>query len=239
MSTPTAPANYARKYEIGIGVTPTWAEIALGVDTIKPAFKENVETNQFFSGKGMGETEVYGAIESFTFTGKRRTADVAQNYVFSTAVKRAFGDARHIPFRVTDFDGSTLTWDATIANIDDQGGKAVEGDAVSYELFCNDQPVYSPLVGALTVVSVAGSTTGQTSVYVNPAKGAGNSYFYKTAASVSLPQGSDTISTGNGYTTWDGAAAIAATTGNEILVVEASSTGVPVKAGIATATSKA
>ena len=240
-TTPNAPAVYNRKYEINIGTTgsPDWLEIAEGIDSIKPQFKENVETNQFISGKGMADTEIYGAVESFQFTGKRRMADPAQNFIFSNAVKRAFGASRHLPFRITDFDGSTLVWDATLANIDDQGGKAAEGEGISFEVFANGQPVYAPAVGALTVVSVAGSTSGDTSIYVNPAKTGSNSYFYKTAASVSLPQGSDVISTGNGYTTWDGLAQIAATTGNQILIVEASTAGAPVNAGIATVTSKA
>ena len=238
-TTPNAPAVYGRKHEINIGTvsTPAWAEIAQGIDTLKASYKENVETNQFLSGKGMGETDVYGAIESYNFAGKRRMADAAQNFIFANGMKRAFGLTRHTQYRMTDFDGSTLTWDATIANIDDQGGKAVEGSAISFDLFCNGQPTFSPAIGTLTVVSVAGSTSGQTQIYVNPAKSTGNSYFYKTGASVSLPQGSDTI--GTGYTAWDGTSAITATTGNQIVVVEATVAGAPVNAGIAIITSKA
>lgn len=146
MSTiPNAPANYGRKYEIQTvpGETPTWSEIAEGTDAVKASYKENVETNQFLSGKGMAETEVYGAVESYNFSGKRRMADAAQNYIFANGMKRSFGSTRHTQFRITDFDGSTLVWDATIANIDDQGGKAVEGDAISFDIFCNGQPTYT------------------------------------------------------------------------------------------------
>lgn len=38
-------------------------------------------------------------------------------------------------------------------------------------------------LGTLTVVSVEGESSGQTNVYVNPAKDTGNKYFYKTSAS--------------------------------------------------------
>ena len=239
-NTPNAPAVYGRKHEINIGTTsaPSWAEISEGIDTIKDTYKENVESNQFLSGKGMAETEVYGAVESYQFSGKRRMTDTAQNFIFANGMKRTFGLTRHTQYRMTDFDGSTLTWDATIANIDDQGGKAVEGDGISFDLFCNGQPTFSPAIGSLTVVSIAGSTSGQTQIYVNPAKSAGNSYFYKTGTSASLPQGSDIISTGTGYTAWDGSSAITATTGSQIVIVEATAAGAPVNAGIATVTSK-
>lgn len=71
---------------------------------------------------------------------------------------------------------------------------------------------------ALKVTSEAGSASGKTKITVDPAKGTGNYYFYKTAATVDLPAVGDEISTG--YTSWDGSADITATTGNEIVIVE-------------------
>lgn len=236
------PAVYSRIYEIDTtpgGGSRTWVPISAGIDTVKPSFKENVETNQFLSGQGLANTEVYGAVELFAFSGKRNMSDAAQNYIFATALRRAFGTTRHTSFRVTDFDGSTLVWDCTIANIDDQGGKAVEGEAIGFELFCNGQPTFAPAIGTLTVVSVAGSgSAGTTAIYVNPAKGGSNSYKYQTASSVSLPAGGSVLTTG--WTAWDGSAAITATTGNQIVVAEVvTATNVVVKAGIATVTAHA
>ena len=91
-------------------------------------------------------------------------------------------------------------------------------------------------LGPLTVVSVAGATAGKTAVYVNPAKGSGNSYFYKTGeAPLAYPAYGETVS----QTAWDGAKEITATTGQQIMIIEADSAGKALKAGVATVTSKA
>ena len=92
------------------------------------------------------------------------------------------------------------------------------------------------VLGALTVTSVAGTTSGKTALTVTPPLTNGNSYKYKTASTVTLPAFGDSTSTG--YTTWDGTSEISATTGNEILVVEVDSTGAVKKAGKASVTAK-
>lgn len=92
-------------------------------------------------------------------------------------------------------------------------------------------------LGTLTVSSVAGSTTGTTKITASPALASGDSYKYKTASSVAIPAFND--STATGYTVWDGTSDIAATTGNEILIVEVDSSGLVKKAGKATIVSKA
>ena len=63
-----------------------------------------------------------------------------------------------------------------------------------------------------------------------------NTYAYKTASTVDIPSYDDALT---GYTAWNGTADITATTGNEIVIVELSSTGAIIKAGKATVTSKA
>ena len=92
-------------------------------------------------------------------------------------------------------------------------------------------------LGTLTVTSIAGATSGKTALTVSPTLTSGNSYKYKTAATVTLPSLND--STSSGYTTWDGSSEITATTGNQILVVEVDSNGLVKKAGTATVASKA
>ena len=88
----------------------------------------------------------------------------------------------------------------------------------------------------LTVVSVEGTTAGDTSVYVNPAKESGNQYFYKTGeAPLSYPAFGEDIS----QTSWDGEAEIAATTGQQIMIIETDAEGKAQKAGVATVTAKA
>lgn len=92
-----------------------------------------------------------------------------------------------------------------------------------------------PALGTLTVTSIAGTATGDTKLTVAPTLTEGNSYRYQTAATVTLPTvGADCTT----MTAWDGTADITATTGNQILVVEVTSAGLAVKAGIATVTSK-
>lgn len=93
-------------------------------------------------------------------------------------------------------------------------------------------------IGELTVNSVAGtSASGKTKVTVSPSLSAGNSYKYKTASSVTVPEfGTECKS---GYTAWDGVSEITATTGNKILIVEVDANNKAVKAGSATVASKA
>lgn len=94
------------------------------------------------------------------------------------------------------------------------------------------------VLGTLTVSSAAGSTTGKTALSVTPTLTSGNSYMYKTAATVTLPAYGDVCNTTAGYTAWDGSAEITATTGNEIAVVEVDSSFKAIKAGKSTVTSK-
>lgn len=93
-------------------------------------------------------------------------------------------------------------------------------------------------IGELTVNSVAGtSASGKTKVTVSPSLSAGNSYKYKTASSVTVPEfGAECKS---GYTAWDGVSEITATTGNKILIVEVDANNKAVKAGSATVAFKA
>ena len=93
-------------------------------------------------------------------------------------------------------------------------------------------PDGSAAIEPLTVVSVAGASSG-TNVYVNPVKGGSNKYFYRTgAAPLDYPAYGEVIT----QTTWDGEAVIPATTGNQIMIIETDSTGKALKAGVATVT---
>lgn len=87
---------------------------------------------------------------------------------------------------------------------------------------------------SLTVVSVAGTSPGNTSVYVNPVLGASNKYFYKTGtAPIPYPAYNEVIS----QTSWDGTSDISGLTGGQqIMVIETDSNGKALKAGVATIT---
>lgn len=92
-------------------------------------------------------------------------------------------------------------------------------------------------LGVLTVTSAAGTTSGDTKITVTPAKASGNSYKYKTGASVTAPAYDAVCS--SDYTDWNGTADITATTGQKILIVEVDGSNKAKKAGITTVTSKA
>ena len=114
-------------------------------------------------------------------------------------------------------------------------GYATFGDTVPAAKAATANP--NPALGVLTVTSAAGAATGKTAVTVTPAKASGNSYKYKTAASVTAPA-YDTLCT-TGYTAWDGAAEITAATGQKLLVVEVAADNKARSAGGATVTAKA
>lgn len=90
-------------------------------------------------------------------------------------------------------------------------------------------------IGTLTVTSSAGTTSGNTSISVSPAKGTGNSYKYKIGdnpVSVALNQNVQT------WSPWDGAMDITADTGKAITIVECDSAYKALKVGSATVTAK-
>ena len=91
-------------------------------------------------------------------------------------------------------------------------------------------------IGTLTVNSVAGKTSGGTTVTVTPAKAnAGNVYKYKVGASAETVTYGQNVRT---WTAWDGTSEITATNGQKITVVEADSSYKAIKSGSATVAAK-
>lgn len=95
---------------------------------------------------------------------------------------------------------------------------------------------YTETLGALTVTSIAGATTGTTKVTIAEPLTSGNVYMYKTASTVTAPVLNDDCSS---YTLWNGTNDITATTGNKICIVEVNASIQAKKAGIATVIAKA
>lgn len=117
-------------------------------------------------------------------------------------------------------------------------GSLVEGRIV-YDAFVLDnkaKAIYYQASGII-VASAAGSSSGKTAITVSPTKATGNSYKYKTAASVAIPAHGSVA--GSDYTAWNGTDNITATTGDDIVIVEVDSNNKIAKAGKATVTSKA
>ena len=87
----------------------------------------------------------------------------------------------------------------------------------------------------MTVVSVAGTNTGDTKLSVTPEKESGNSYKYKvsnTAATVIYGQNVQT------WTVWDGSSDITAESGKVITLVECDANYKAVKTGSVEVVSK-
>ena len=216
----------------------TYAELADGIENVTEALNEQVQQYFFLSDNGFGKNHITGMAPAFTFTGRRIFGDAAQDYIFGK--KYDLNGDRRSSFKFEWSDGtntSTMTCDCTICSIQEFSGSANEDSAISFEIRLDGEPVVAGggVLPALAVVSVAGSSSGKTAIYVNPAKGAGNAYEYKTAASVVLPAaGTDPGAT---WTSWNGSTEIAATTGQYIGIVEVDAGGLAVKGGLATVTS--
>ena len=94
----------------------------------------------------------------------------------------------------------------------------------------------TPTLGTLTVISAAGTATGDTKITVNPAKeNANNVYKYKVGASETAVTYGQNL---RNWTTWDGKADIKAATGQKITVVECDGTYKALNAGSASVTAK-
>lgn len=127
----------------------------------------------------------------------------------------AHPDATIAPKKLEDFDVN----DGGIYSF----GNVVTGRVV-YDAFVLDNKrkalyVHYTTANGLTVTSAAGAT-GKTALTVSPALISGNSYVYKTAASVDMPLTGDDLSS---WTAWNGTAEISATAGNTIVVAEVDS----------------
>ena len=109
-------------------------------------------------------------------------------------------------------------------------------DTVPYEVFVKSGTSESGDY-EMSVVSVAGSTTGYTTITTGASAGASQSYVYQTGTGLYVPaQGA--VLNGSAWTAWDGDDEISATTGMDIVVAIIDSESKSVNAGIATVVAK-
>lgn len=224
--------------EIGVSESQgvwTYAELDATWDNLTEALNEVI--TQWFpaANNGFADNEVTGMAPVYTLTGKRIVGNTAQDFLFTK--KFQIGSNRRSSIRITKVrsDGTynSVTCPCTFCNLVEMAGASTDGSNFSAELRLNGAPTLSDTLPELKVVSVAGAD-GKTLIYVNPALTGTNTYVYKTAASVDLPALDTVLSTG--WTAWNGAAEITATTGNEIAIVEINATNEAVKGGLATVT---
>lgn len=234
--------NYQHLLEIDItpdAAEPTYKELGAGIDNLSIALNEVLVQTSYLSDNGWGSTEVTGGQLTLNLTGHRVVGDEAQDYCFSSDVMYAFGAARKTTLRYTDPSGRQVIWPVTLANLTPGGGAANNGSAITINIHGNGKPSViegGEVIGQLTVVSVPGELSGDTSIYVNPALEAGHSYVYKTGASVDIPAYDADLSA---WIDWDGTSDITATTGYEIVIAEVDASDKAKKAGKAIVTAKA
>jgi hypothetical protein len=232
--------NYLYKLEIDI--TPlessaTWAALEAGFSNLSEALNEVLYQAAHFGNGGWGSTDVTGGQYTATLTGVRVIGDLAQDYIFSDNVRYAFGASRKTTLRVSRSGVALVEWGITLANITQSGGDANKPANISLAIHGNGAPILltDTYLEPLKVVSVAGSSAGDTAIYVNPEKEEANSYKYKVGNSVDLPLYDAALTTG--WTSWNGSAEITAETGQEIVIAEVvTSTSKARKAGKATVT---
>ena len=231
--------NYQATLELDINPSGSsnFQPMAKGWVNLAKSLNEVVQQLSYLGDNGFGSTEVTGMQIITTVTGKRYYGDAVQDFIFSPAVMYGLLDSRKTNFRLTTAWG-VVSGEVTLANINDLSGDANTGGDVSVEIHFNGEPsTTTTALGDLTVVSVAGSSSGDTAIYVNPALTGGNSYVYKTDTTVSLPAYGDELTTG--WTAWNGTADITATTGDQIVIAEVDGSTLAQKAGRATVTSLA
>ena len=229
--------QYLLEIDVAPAAEPVWKRLATGWKNLAQALNEVIYQASYLGDNGWGSSEVTGGQYTITLTGDRIAGDEAQDFIFSTSVQFSFGAARKTKLRLTEPNGRMITWPVTLANIGTSGGDSNQPNAATVTIHGNGAPTISggTYLGQLTIVSVAGSSSGDTAVYVNPLIGEGNSYKYKTAASVDMPTYDQVLTTG--WAAWNCTADIAATSGHQIVIAEVeTATNKAKKAGRATIT---
>lgn len=230
-------ANYQTTMEIDVNPSgsSSFQSIAKGWSNLTKSLNEVLNQFSYFGDSGYGTTEVSGMQITLNLSGTRYTSDLAQDFIFSEAVQYGLLDSRKTTFRIVHA-GTTIQGEVTICNIVDGGGNPNALAAISCEFHFNGLPTITDgTLGNLSVVSVAGTLSGDTAIYVNPAL-TETSYVYKTAASVDLPEYDEDLT--SGWTAWNGTDDITATTGNQIVIAEVDGSTLAKLAGRATVTSK-
>ncbi|QWI52521.1 phage tail tube protein [Bacillus mycoides] len=136
--------NHLYKFDIDLGkgsATPKWTRIARGISSLDPDNNEESEENAYFDGGGASERDVIGFMMSYGFEGHRDYKDEAQNYIMRLANQT--GEARKIPFRVTEPDGGIFEGRATISDIKVPGGDAVSKGEIEFTISFDGVPEYT------------------------------------------------------------------------------------------------
>lgn len=163
-----------------------------------------------------------GTQRTFKATGDRYIGDDFQDFVMDRA--RLYGVGQAVVTQYVWFcllNGKGEKGECMISVNSDGSGNAGETAGIDVDLKKSgpmpDDYTYVPegTLGALTVTSVAGSTTGKTAVTVSPSPTSGLSAVYKTGATVAPPNYDDPVT---GWTTFVPGTEYTATAGNDFTV---------------------
>nr|DAV80914.1 MAG TPA: tail tube protein [Caudoviricetes sp.] len=112
--------NYLNKFEIGDD-EENLLPIAGGIQNHDPSIEEDSEDIPYYDLNGGSETVTNSLTASYAFSGHRKYANPAQEYVRDKLFKLM---ERNCYFRVTEPDGRIIAGPATIKEIKPSGGDA-------------------------------------------------------------------------------------------------------------------
>lgn len=205
------------------------------LETFQPSIDGNTEEWTPMDQSGWIRRAVTGKGLTFAFTGKRNYGDPGNDYVAGLLLK--VGPDVETKLEWTLPNGDKLTLNCVINLSASAGGDSTNIDALEFEVLSDGLPVYTPVAGALGVLTFVCSdhaTAGATQVAsVSPILGGSNSYFYKINGT--LPALNEDLN-GKGWTAYTLAGAIPTFVGNDVTLVEAvTATKLALKGGISAA----
>jgi hypothetical protein len=215
--------NYQVRCEINTtpSGTATWADMGVMFKNIAKSLNENVIQGAYLADAGWGSSHVTGGQLTVSFTGTKMPGDACSDYLFSTGVQMAWGNARTTQIRITDSD-NVILWGVTLANITDSGGDANGDSAVTLVVHSNGIPTISAVanggsrLASLSIGALAISpqfTPGQFGYAVT------TSGSTATITAVAEASTGATIAIKNGATTVTNGASATFTTGTNYVVV--------------------
>lgn len=134
---------WKNKVEIGTSATtanpPVWtyAELAVGIESMTPNFTENNQLFHFLADDGWAWNEVTGGEPSIQISGRRVAGDTAQDYIAGKQFE--LGTDRNTSIRITA-EGKVITCDCTITDVVTFGGSSLDVNQFSCTLRFNGKP---------------------------------------------------------------------------------------------------